>query len=86
MTPEDPAPQAADVLVLFGITGDLAGKMLLPALAQLVQAMAASPTTPPPAATVTDASTSGPTQNQNFFVGVGYFEAPDQYRPSDSGY
>jgi hypothetical protein len=57
-----------------------------PALAQLVQAMAAPPTTSPPAATVTDASTNAPTQNQNFFAGVGYFEAPDQYRPSDSGY
>ena len=36
MTPEDPAPQAADVLVLFGITGDLARKLVLPALYELV--------------------------------------------------
>jgi len=36
MTPEDPAPRAADVLVLFGITGDLARKLVLPALYKLV--------------------------------------------------
>ena len=36
MTPEDPGPRAADVLVLFGITGDLARKLVLPALYQLV--------------------------------------------------
>ena len=36
-----------------------------PAFAQLVQAMARPPTTAPPAATVPDASTSGPMQNQN---------------------
>src|SRR5689334_16835951 len=36
MTAEDPQPQAADVLVLFGITGDLARKLVLPALYQLV--------------------------------------------------
>jgi len=36
MTPEDPGPRAADVLVLFGITGDLARKLVLPALYELV--------------------------------------------------
>ena len=36
MTPEDPGPRAADVLVLFGITGDLARKLVLPALYRLV--------------------------------------------------
>ena len=36
MTSEDPGPRAADVLVLFGITGDLARKLVLPALYQLV--------------------------------------------------
>lgn len=58
-----------------------------PALAQLVQAMATPPAPPSPAATVTDASTSGPMQNQNFFfAGTDYFESPDQYRPTDSGF
>ena len=36
MTTDDDGPKAADVLVLFGITGDLARKLVLPALYQLV--------------------------------------------------
>ena len=36
MTPEDAEPRAADVLVLFGITGDLARKLVLPAPHRLV--------------------------------------------------
>ena len=33
----DDGPRAADVLVLFGITGDLARKLVLPALYRLVE-------------------------------------------------
>jgi glucose-6-phosphate 1-dehydrogenase len=36
MTSTDAGPRAADVLVLFGITGDLARKLVLPALYRLV--------------------------------------------------
>jgi hypothetical protein len=59
-----------------------------PALAQLVQVMAAPPATAAPAATIPDGSagTAGPMPNQNLFAGVGYSGSPDQYRPSDSGY
>ena len=56
------------------------------AFAQLVQAMATPPTTRRRPRPSPNASTSGPMQNQNFFAGVGYFQPPDEYRPSDSGY
>ena len=37
MTGPEQCPRAADVLVLFGITGDLARKLVLPALYRLVE-------------------------------------------------